>query len=212
MGEEETIADGIRYAAARGAQIINLAFEFDSRTFRAGADPADRERRALRARPGALIVGAAGNTTFDEVAYPAALPGVVSVGAVTEHLCLAEYSNTGEGSTSSRPAAARTLRCSAASPAAGRRGRTGARSCSWRSRRADATFRYTRDLQGHVDGGRARLGDGGADHRLGRARPAARRARQIEVRLKTTARDLGRPGKDLQYGAGLIDAGAATAR
>ena len=31
------------------------------------------------------------------------------------------------------------------------------------------------------------------------------------MRLKTTARDLGRPGKDFQYGAGLIDAGAATA-
>ena len=36
-------------------------------------------------------------------------------------------------------------------------------------------------------------------------------AQAIEVRLKATARDLGRPGKDLQYGAGLIDAGAATA-
>ena len=35
---------------------------------------------------------------------------------------------------------------------------------------------------------------------------------QIEQRLKTTARDLGAPGPDELYGAGMVDAGAATAR
>ena len=35
---------------------------------------------------------------------------------------------------------------------------------------------------------------------------------QIEERLKTTAHDLGAPGYDTQFGNGLIDAGAATAR
>jgi serine protease len=34
----------------------------------------------------------------------------------------------------------------------------------------------------------------------------------IERRLKATAHDLGPPGPDTTYGAGLIDAGAATAR
>jgi len=34
----------------------------------------------------------------------------------------------------------------------------------------------------------------------------------IERRLKATAHDLGAPGNDQQYGAGMIDAGAATAR
>jgi serine protease len=33
----------------------------------------------------------------------------------------------------------------------------------------------------------------------------------IEARLKATARDLGAPGYDKRYGAGLIDARAATA-
>ena len=37
-------------------------------------------------------------------------------------------------------------------------------------------------------------------------------ADQIEERLKATARDLGAPGPDEQYGAGMVDAGAATAR
>jgi serine protease len=36
-------------------------------------------------------------------------------------------------------------------------------------------------------------------------------AKAVEHRLKTTARDLGTPGKDEQYGSGLINAGAATA-
>jgi hypothetical protein len=34
---------------------------------------------------------------------------------------------------------------------------------------------------------------------------------QIETRLKSTTRDLGAPGYDIQYGNGLIDAGSATA-
>jgi serine protease len=33
----------------------------------------------------------------------------------------------------------------------------------------------------------------------------------IEQRLKATARDLGAPGPDTRYGAGLLDAAAATA-
>jgi serine protease len=33
----------------------------------------------------------------------------------------------------------------------------------------------------------------------------------IEARLKSTARDLGAPGPDSRYGAGLVDAAAATA-
>ncbi len=34
----------------------------------------------------------------------------------------------------------------------------------------------------------------------------------IEARLKATARDLGVPGPDPEYGAGLVDAAAATLR
>jgi serine protease len=34
---------------------------------------------------------------------------------------------------------------------------------------------------------------------------------QVEARLKSTATDLGKPGPDPRYGAGLINAGRATA-
>ena len=46
-------------------------------------------------RRGALVVGAAGNEGVASVAYPARARNVLSVGATTEHGCLAEYSNTG---------------------------------------------------------------------------------------------------------------------
>jgi serine protease len=36
--------------------------------------------------------------------------------------------------------------------------------------------------------------------------------RAVAARLKATARDLGPPGVDTTYGAGLLDAAAATAR
>ena len=41
------------------------------------------------------MVGAAGNEGVASVAYPARARDVLSVGATTEHGCLAEYSNTG---------------------------------------------------------------------------------------------------------------------
>jgi serine protease len=34
----------------------------------------------------------------------------------------------------------------------------------------------------------------------------------VEARLKATARDLGTPGYDKRYGAGLVNAAAATAK
>ena len=96
-GDEVSIAKGLRYAADRGAQVINLSFEFGGPTTRASEIPRIAAAVKYARRKGALIVGAAGNDTLGRVSYPAALPGIVSVGAVTEHGCLAEYANTGPG-------------------------------------------------------------------------------------------------------------------
>jgi serine protease len=46
-------------------------------------------------RKGVIVVGAAGNDEDDQVAYPARVAGVISVGATTRDRCLAEYSNGG---------------------------------------------------------------------------------------------------------------------
>src|SRR5581483_9600970 len=46
-------------------------------------------------RHGVVVVAAAGNDSMPHVAYPAAAPTVISVGATTRDGCLADYSNGG---------------------------------------------------------------------------------------------------------------------
>ena len=46
-----------------------------------------------------LVVAAAGNEGRAAIAYPARAPAWSSVGATTEHGCLADYSNDGPGLT-----------------------------------------------------------------------------------------------------------------
>ena len=46
-------------------------------------------------RKGVLVVGASGNSSRASVAYPARAAAVLSVGATTEHGCVADYSNKG---------------------------------------------------------------------------------------------------------------------
>lgn len=208
-GDEETIAKGIRYAADQGADIINLSFEFGSATFEAAQIPLIASAVRHARRKGALIVAAAGNIAHERISYPAALPGVVSVGAVTEHGCRAEYSNTGSDLDLVAPGGGKdaTLpldpNCRPLEPA----GRTILQLSFTRRNR---TFRYPKSYYGtsmaapHVSATAALVIASGV---LGR-NPSPKK---LERHLKTTARDLGEPGRDIHYGAGLIDAGAATA-
>ena len=97
-GDEATIARGIRYAVAHGAQVINLSLEFLPTQVNSGADiPEIVSAINYARRRGVMIVGAAGNDETHEIAYPARVPGVVSVGATTRDRCLANYSNGGSG-------------------------------------------------------------------------------------------------------------------
>jgi serine protease len=93
-GDSATISEGIRYAVKHGANVINLSFEFDASTH--SRDVPDL-LVALRYanRHGVLVVGAAGNGREPIVAYPARAPTVVSVGATTDDGCKAKYSNSG---------------------------------------------------------------------------------------------------------------------
>jgi serine protease len=97
-GDETTIARGIRYAASHGAQIINLSLEFLPTQVKSGKDiPQIVSAIGFARRRGAIIVGAAGNDQDEQIAYPARVPGVISVGATTRDRCLAAYSNGGSG-------------------------------------------------------------------------------------------------------------------
>jgi serine protease len=97
-GAESTIATGIRYAVNHGARVINLSLEFPLNRVRAASQIpliVGAVKFALRHR--VMVVAAAGNDDGTQIAYPARIPGVVSVGATTKDGCAASYSNFGPG-------------------------------------------------------------------------------------------------------------------
>ncbi|NGO73502.1 type VII secretion-associated serine protease mycosin, partial [Streptomyces boncukensis] len=86
------LADGIRWAADHGADVINLSLGDDSDS----ASPDAREDAAVRyaQRKGAVVVASAGNggERGDHVSYPAAYPGVIAATAVDRHGARAPFS------------------------------------------------------------------------------------------------------------------------
>jgi serine protease len=93
-GDSQTIAKGIRYAVKHGAQVINLSLEFDI-SVTAAEIPDIINAIGYAHRHGVIVVAAAGNDEARRLAYPAAAPAVISVGATTKDGCLAGYSNVG---------------------------------------------------------------------------------------------------------------------
>ena len=85
------LSQGILEAANRGAQVINISM--------GGYDDSEvlREAVAYALQRGAIIVAAAGNEKFDQLAYPARIPGVISVGSVDANGIQAYFSNSGSG-------------------------------------------------------------------------------------------------------------------
>lgn len=210
-GDEETIAKGIRFAVKQGAQIINLSFEFGESTTSASQIPLIASAVRYARSKNVTIVAASGNTKLTRVGYPAALPGVISVGAVTERGCLAVYSNTGPGLDLVAPGGGKDATIPGVPNCLpdGPDGRP-IFQLTFTSK-LKQTFGYPDDYYGtsmatpHVSATAALIIASGV---LG-PNPTPD---QIEARLKATARDLGDPGPDDTYGAGIVDAGAATAR
>ena len=93
-GNSQTIARGIRYAVNHGAQVINLSLVFDP-SVTAAQVPNIISAINFAHRHGVVVVAAAGNDSGLHLDYPAAAPGVISVGATTSDRCLAGYSDTG---------------------------------------------------------------------------------------------------------------------
>ena len=95
-GDVATIARGIRFAARRGARVINMSFEFDI-GLSSSEIPDVLSAVRYAHRKGVVMVAAAGNTEETRIAYPARARQVIAVGATTEHGCVADYSNSGSG-------------------------------------------------------------------------------------------------------------------
>jgi serine protease len=93
-GDSSTIAQGIRYAVKHHAQVINLSLEFDI-SVTAPEIPDIISAIHFAHQHGVVVVAAAGNDSALHLAYPAAAQDVISVGATTRDRCIAAYSNSG---------------------------------------------------------------------------------------------------------------------
>jgi serine protease len=197
-GDSARIARGIRWAADHGAKIINLSFEFPSDITRQQIPNILDALRYAR-RKGSLVVGASGNAAAAAVAYPARSSDVLSVG---------DYSNEGQDLDLVAPGGGTDAALE------------GDPGCHPQDPPGLDIFQMTFTNSVRKFG----LPDGyigtsmAAPHASATAAlvvasgllgpnptPAA-----IERRLELTARDLGAPGRDEHYGAGLLDAARAT--
>ena len=209
-GEASTIAEGVRFAVRHHARVINLSLEF-SPSITASDIPELIEAIRFAHRRGVLVVAAAGNEGRTAIAYPARAPEVIAVGATTEHGCLADYSNDGTGLTIVAPGGGADANLPGdpnchPDEASGRsvyqETFTGS---SVRQFGLPAGYEGTSMASPHVAATAALIIASGV---LGRHPTPA----QITARLRATARKLGGGGDQRLYGAGLVNAAAATAR
>jgi serine protease len=209
-GDGADIARAVRYAVKHHAKVVNMSVEFDT-GLRAGDIPEVISALRYATRKGVTLVAASGNEGSSKVAYPARDSSVISVGASTSRGCLADYSNGGSGLDLVAPGGGQdanfkgnvTDRANCRPSGADR---TIVQQTLWGDPRHFRLvgFEGTSFAAPHVTAAAALLI---ATKRLGaHPKPAA-----IKRRLRETARDLGAPGDDSHYGAGLLDVGAALA-
>ena len=91
-------------------------------------------------KKGVVMVAASGNDFVNRVTYPARDPRVIAVGATTDNLCKADYSNTGKELDIVAPGGGddAAWRTTPRTPRTATRRSAGAASCRRRSRRASA--------------------------------------------------------------------------
>ncbi len=86
------LADGIRWAADHGADVINLSLGDDSES--AHPEPGEDAAVQYALKRGAVVVASAGNggEKGDHISYPAAYPGVIAAAAVDRYGTHAAFS------------------------------------------------------------------------------------------------------------------------
>ncbi|MFJ3299973.1 type VII secretion-associated serine protease mycosin [Streptomyces bacillaris] len=97
------LAEGIRWAADNGADVINLSLGDDSES--AHPDPGEDSAIQYALSKGISVVASAGNggEKGDRISYPAAYPGVIAVTAVDEYGTHASFSTRRWYATVSAP-------------------------------------------------------------------------------------------------------------
>ncbi len=207
-GDAVTISRGIRYAVAHGAKVINLSLEFDP-SVTAGEIPTIMSAIRFAHRHGVVVVSVSGNEGAHRIAYPARAPAVISVGATTKDKCLADYSNGGKRLDLVAPGGgedSNLVTDPSCDPAADL---PDIYQMTFLSPSHPGRFGFPRGWFGtsmaapEVSAAAALVIASGV---LGR-HPSPD---QILARLEQTAQPLGGSSPNLNYGYGLLDAGAAT--
>lgn len=209
-GDASVIAEGVRFAVRHGARIINLSLEFSSDV---GATDIPELIEALRYayKHNVLVMAAAGNEGSTVIPYPARAKHVIAVGATTEHGCLASYSNDGHGITLVAPGGGPDAslpedpNCNPELPSGRDIFQMTFTGSSPRVFGFPGGYEGTSMATPHVSATAALVIAAGI---LGRKPTVA----QLTRRLTATARKLGGPQDSKLYGAGLLNAAAATAR
>lgn len=90
VGDTDWIAQALESCADQGADVINMSL--------GSSESSEVLRRAVRdARARGVIVVAASGNDSGPISYPAAYPGVISVGATNSSKRIASFSNRGSG-------------------------------------------------------------------------------------------------------------------
>lgn len=206
-GSSTDIARGITWAAKHGANVINLSVAFEPKV--KAAQISDILSAITLARSlGVVVVVAAGNTGRRQLALPARAPDSLSVGATTANGCLWALSNYGPNLDLVAPGGGADARISGDWRCHLNDRPRGISQGTQKTDRAQG-FGPVDSVEGtsaaapHVAAAAALVIASGV---LG-AKPTPA---DVEAHLKRTARDLGRAGRDDRYGAGLLDAAAAT--
>ncbi len=179
VGTYDDIADAITHAADKGAKVINMSLGGSE-----GNTTVDNAITYARNR-GVTLVAAAGNDSCGPVSYPARNSQVIAVAATTNTNQRASYSNCGPELDVAAP---------------GGSSAAGVLSTTWSPSGGHTylSFQGTSMATPHVAGLVALMISRGFTS------PTT-----IQAQLESTATGLGAPGKDNEFGAGLVNAALA---
>ncbi|MEB3197554.1 MAG: S8 family serine peptidase [Candidatus Sericytochromatia bacterium] len=179
-GRVENVVAGIIWAVDHGAQVLNMSLGDE------GTSPLLRDAIRYARERDVVVVAASGNfeegrhASTNTMNYPAALPGVIAVGAVDDRENLADFSFWGHWLSVTAPG----VDIHSSVPADGD------------ERGAYMSEQGTSMAAPFVAGVAA----------LVRSRHPDWNAAQVQTRLEKTAHDLGAPGYDPRFGHGRLDA------